>query len=136
MLPREHGRDIGAAFQDEHPLLGFVGICGQQVRREVPVVHPIFGVHLDLFEFGKALGRADQLDPAGVRAGWEDVDLVPAVIAVLGLPEVARDRVDRQPEAVADPVGPDHLDVFAGLATERGARPRRTGCPQACCRRR
>ena len=45
-----------------------------------------------------------------------------AVVAVLLLPQVAAERVERHAEAVADAVGEDLLDVVADLAADGRAR--------------
>ena len=65
--------------------------------------------------------RTHDLHPSGVESGLDPVELVEAVVAVLLRPQVARARVEGHPEAVADPVGEEALDVGADLAADGGA---------------
>ena len=76
---------------------------------------------LDLAELVHPGDRAHDLDPAVVVAGLDVVDLAERVVAVLGVPQVAGERVEGQPEAVAGAVREHLREVRAGLAAHLGA---------------
>ena len=77
----------------------------------------------DLPELGDAADRAGNLNPARVHAALDAVDLVERIFAVFLLPETAGQRIEGHPEAVANAVGEDALDV-AGRSRRRLQRPR------------
>ena len=66
-------------------------------------------------------GRPHDLDPAGVHARLDELQLAEGVVAVGGLPEPVGDRVERHAVAVAEAVGVDLLDVLPDVAAHLGA---------------
>ena len=70
-------------------------------------------VHLDRLELRDPVDRTHDLDPAAVHAGLNAVDLVEAVVSVLLFPERPGDGIEGHPEAVANPIREDLLNVGA-----------------------
>src|SRR5207249_4408862 len=66
-----------------------------------------------------ATRRAGDVFPAAVEARRDAVDLIVLVRSVLGVPQAAGDRIERQAEAVADAVGVDVRQRARAVAVER-----------------
>src|SRR5262249_3806190 len=60
---------------------------------------------LDLLVLRNSGLRPRDLDPPGVESGFDEIQLVERVLAVLLVPQVPGERVESHPEAIADSVG-------------------------------
>ena len=76
---------------------------------------------LDGLEFGDARNRTHGLHPSEVRARRDAVQLVEGVVTMILFPQIARHRIEREPEAVANPVGEQPLQVAADITADAGA---------------
>src|SRR5829696_9583451 len=122
-LPAERRVDVVGARQHEEPRARLRGRIRDVRRRPAELLEVSAPERrLDLLELGDPLDRACDLHPAAVHPGGDAVELGERVVAVLLQPEAARERVDRDPEAVAVPVREQPLHVRAHLAADRRAR--------------
>src|SRR5688572_16999137 len=72
-------------------------------RRPAYLLQPKeIGTRLDLLELLEAFERPHYLNPSKVRSFLNTIDLREAVVAVLRFPQVARKRIDRHAEPVAN----------------------------------
>src|SRR6185503_6568891 len=73
---------------------------------------------LDRLELGDASRRTHDLHPPVVRAWLDPIDFIEGVIAIFLIPKRAADRIECEPEAVADAVREYFLDIRARLPAD------------------
>jgi hypothetical protein len=119
VLPGELRIAVVRAAEHEQALQRLGRRVGDVGRRPADLLEPDERRgRLDHLELRHPADRPHHLDPPVVLPGRDAVDLVERVVAVLLIPEHAGLRIHGHPEAVADTVGEDLLDVRADLPAD------------------
>src|SRR6266540_235503 len=121
VLPAELGVAVVRAGQHEQPRERLARRVGDPLGPppellQVGEILVVEGRGLDALVLGDPINRAHDLDPAPVHPRLDQVQFVERVFPVLLGPEIPGHRVEGHPEAVADAVGEDLLDVGPHLA--------------------